>query len=59
MKGQASEEKQVHPVKDDREVPIEGAATGAAGGASDPVPTADPDTRRPPYEGPMGRSPRG
>ena len=54
MKGQSSEEKQVYPARDDRDNPIEGAATGSTGTAQDPVPTADPDSRRPPFPGPIG-----
>ena len=57
MQGQSPEEK-VHPdpdpVRDERDHPIEGAATGATGGDSDPVPKGDPDPTRPPYGGPMG-----
>ena len=45
--------------KDDRDKPIEEVASGVTGTSSDPVPTGDPDIRRPPYEGPKGgRRPR-
>jgi hypothetical protein len=40
--------------KDERENPIEGAATGVTGGGNDPVPPGDPDPRRPPYGDPTG-----
>lgn len=54
MQGQSPESKTVDPTRDDRDNPIEGAATGATGGGNDPVPPADPDPSRPPYGDPMG-----
>ncbi len=52
MQGQSVEAKKDHP-KDDRDNPIEGAATGT-GGTPNPVPVADPDPRHPPFDGPKG-----
>jgi len=49
-----SPEKKAHKATDDRDCPIEAGATGVTSGGTDPVPTADPDPRRPPYEGPRG-----
>jgi hypothetical protein len=46
--------KKAHEGADERGHSIEGAATGVTGTGSDTVPTADPDPRRPPYDGPRG-----
>lgn len=54
MKGRLPEAEKVTPAKDPRDNPIEGAATGVTGSGSDPVPKGDPDSSRPPYDGPMG-----
>jgi hypothetical protein len=54
MKEQSPEMEKVNPPRNDRDNPIEGAATGVTGGGSDPVPAGDPDPRRPPFGGPMG-----